>query len=448
MAPYQIMKTFFPKAATEKMILPKAVFSKSQLPLHLAGFISVLAYLYLSLASQSEGSVGLWDLWGTCLVCAALALAVWWHYGHNNTLSPWAVIAWALLFRLVGTTSFPVMEDDFYRFLWDGRMVVETGTPYTQAPDEFFASDHLSETEETMLDGINHPDIKTIYGPLNQYLFALSHIIAPGQVGALQLLFALLDMALIVLLLKLAPLRSVLLYAWCPLAIKEFAFTAHPDIVALVPLVAALLSTRKQQWYRTAIWLALAVAGKVFALILVPLLLRFHWRSWLLFAMVLAALWVPISGGQVPQGLSAMASDWQFNAPLYQLFGTAINPQILKTALLAIFCIAWSIYAWNHLKTPADTLPRGDWLYGLLLLCSPVFNPWYALWFLPFAVIWPSRWAWAASMALLLAYASGINMPDSGLQPYEQPGWVVAVEFCLIAVAALFDIKKPTLKRC
>ncbi|UTW46514.1 hypothetical protein KFE80_06480 [bacterium SCSIO 12696] len=363
------------------------------------------------------------------------------------------MLGWALLFRLIGTTSFPIMEDDFYRFLWDGRMLVETGTPYTQAPAEFFANDGLSDIEEELLTGINHPEVKTIYGPANQYIFAAAYLLAPGQVWPLQLLFALMDIGLILVLLKIAPVRSVLLYAWCPLVVKEFAFTAHPDIIALLPLVAALVTTKRQQFYRTAAWLALAVAAKVFALILVPLLLRFQWRCWLLFATILAALWLPISGGQLPEGLAAMATGWQFNAPLHQLLYTYANPQAVKVGLLVLFCVGWAIYAWKHIKTPLNTLPGGDWLFAMLLICSPVLNPWYAIWILPFAVLWPSRWTWTMSLAVLLAYASGINLPNSGLALYQQPVWAIGLEFAAIALAIAWDTqnhwrnKKPSLMR-
>ncbi|MCV6604033.1 MAG: hypothetical protein OIF34_01920 [Porticoccaceae bacterium] len=418
-----------------------AIFSikKDQLPLHLAGLASALAYVWLSVSSQQEGSASLWDLWAVALFCALLCMAIWRFYNSERTLSISAILLWALLFRLIGTTAFPVMEDDFYRYLWDGRTLLENGSPYTRAPADFFAQEGLSDAEEELLNGINHPEVKTVYGPLNHYLFALSHLISPGKIWPLQLMLALLDMGLIVLLLRLAPIRSVLLYAWCPLAVKEFAFTAHPDIIALLPMVAALVSTKKQQWKYTALWLALAVSAKIFALILVPLLLRFQWRSWLIFGATLAAVWVPVSGGQLPGGLSAMAADWQFNAPLYQLFGVQAGPARLKLILLGLFCSFWAIYAWQHLKTPENHLPRGDWLFAALLICSPVLNPWYFIWILPFAVIWPSRWAWMASIAVLLAYASGINLPDSNLGLYQQPSWAMITQFGLIAIALGWD---------
>ena len=62
-------------------------------------------------------------------------------------------------------------------------------------------------------------------------------------------------------------------------------------------------------------------------------------------------------------------------------------------------------------RAPGE-VPRGDWIYGLFLFAAPVINPWYALWLLPFAAIYPSLWAWTASWALFLSYITGLNLGD------------------------------------
>jgi hypothetical protein len=74
-----------------------------------------------------------------------------------------------------------------------------------------------------------------------------------------------------------------------------------------------------------------------------------------------------------------------------------------------------------------------------LLAASPVINPWYLLWLLPFAAIFPSAWAWTASVAILLAYVTGLNLNDFGMQPFHQPMWVRPLEFGLILTALATD---------
>ena len=69
-----------------------------------------------------------------------------------------------------------------------------------------------------------------------------------------------------------------------------------------------------------------------------------------------------------------------------------------------------------------------------------MINPWYLLWVLPFAAIYPSAWAWTASSAVLLSYAIGIYLGDYTLQAYQQPTWIRFLEFGLILLALTFDL--------
>jgi len=78
-------------------------------------------------------------------------------------------------------------------------------------------------------------------------------------------------------------------------------------------------------------------------------------------------------------------------------------------------------------------------LLGGLLLVSPVINPWYLLWLMPFACRYPSLGIWVASAALLLSYATGLNLETSVLAPYEHPAWLRPAEFGKIGLAFTFD---------
>jgi alpha-1,6-mannosyltransferase len=75
------------------------------------------------------------------------------------------------------------------------------------------------------------------------------------------------------------------------------------------------------------------------------------------------------------------------------------------------------------------------------LLCAPVVNAWYLVWLLPFAVIYPSRWAWVASVSVLLSYAVGLNLAGSSLGAYELPVWIITLEYGVILLALLIDLR-------
>ncbi len=322
-------------------------------------------------------------------------------------------------------------------------MLLETGSPYGLAPADFFGAENLSENFEVILDRINYPYVATVYGPVCQWVFGLAYLIAPGEIWPLQLIFALLDFGLVLLLLRLAPAKWVLLYAWCPLVIKEFAYTAHTDILGIFFMFAAIIAKQGSRLILTGLLLALAIGSKVFAIVLIPLLLGFRWRAWLGFGLGILAITASFLSIEpwIPEGLGQMARNWLFNAPIYMLLLPVLPAVWIKALMLSLYTAIWSTYAWKFVfvqdRGPEKVIPRGDFLFGLLFLCMPVMNAWYLPWLLPFAVIYPSRWAWTASLAVLLCYAVGLN-PDQPL-----PAAVVAMEYGAIFIALLYDTVRP-----
>ena len=346
------------------------------------------------------------------------------------------LLAWAVVFRLCGLAGGPFFEDDFYRYLWDGYRFATTGTPYGAAPEAFFVDPAVPALLQGVLDGINYPELPTIYAPVTQAVFLLAYWLQPASVTALQVILIAIDLAVVALLLRLAPARNVLLYAWCPLVIKEVAFTAHPDGAGVCLLLAAIVLARDRRWAAAAVCLGLAAGSKTFGLVLVPLVLAgARVRHWLLCGATLAAVYAPFAlrGATDLASLQVFAREWEFNSALFGLLAAGMPRDGARLLLGAAFAGCWGWYYVKYLRGGPRGIPRGDWLYGALLAASPVINPWYLLWLLPFAAVYPSVWAWTASVAVLLSYITGLNMQDYAMHPYAQPLWARWLEFGLIA---------------
>ena len=352
------------------------------------------------------------------------------------------LIFWAVVFRICGLTGGPFFEDDFYRYLWDGYRFATTGTPYGDAPEAFFTDPGVPAVFRGILDGINYPDLPTIYAPVTQVVFLLGYWLKPGSVAALQLILIVIDLTTIALLLRLAPAGNVMLYAWCPLVVKEVAFSAHPDGIGVCLLLASILLTRDHRW-SAAVCLGMAVGAKIFALVLVPLVLvGASFGHWVLFVVTLAALYVPfvLQGGTDFESLMVFAREWEFNSAAFGLLTTVLRSFEAKLVLGLLCGAFWMGYYFRYSRSRACEVPRGDWLYGAFLMASPVINPWYLLWLLPFAAIVPSVSAWTASVAVLLGYVTGLNLNAGDLQPYQQPAWARPLEFGLILLALVYDL--------
>ena len=402
-----------------------------------AGLWCALGYGALAVLARRPGEPGLPEFFllvaWTGLPAAAL------YAGFRRRAEPFPagrLVVWAAVFRLCGLAGGPLFEDDFHRYLWDGYRFATTGTPYGAAPETFFVDPAVPVRFQRVLDGINYPELPTIYAPVTQVVFLAAYGLRPASVAALQAILIVIDLATVALLLRLAPARNVLLYAWCPLVVKEIAFTAHPDGVGVCLLLAGIVLARARRWPLAAVCLGLAVAARTFALVLAPLaLVGARGRHRLLFGATLAAAYAPFAlrGATELAALQVFARDWEFNSALFGLLAAVMPRLEARFVLGAAFAVFWGCYYLRYSRSGPRGTPRGDWLYGVLLAASPVINPWYLLWLLPFAAVFPSCWAWAASAAVLLGYVTGLNMQDYEMHPYAQPPWARWLEFGLIA---------------
>ena len=415
------------------------------------GLWCTLGYAALALLARQPGEPGLPGFFLLIAWTGLPVFGVFLYLRRRDEPFPLGrLFLWAAAFRLCGLIGGPFFEDDFFRYLWDGYRFATTGTPYGIAPDAFFVDPQVPAAFQAVLDRINNPDLPTIYAPTTQLVFLLSYWVQPASVAALQSILILFDLATIALLLRLAPARNVMLYAWCPLVVKEIAFTAHPDGIGVCLLLAAIVLARAGRWKSTAVCLGLASAAKVFALILVPLVLvRARFRYWVLFGITAAAMYAPfaLSGGTDLESLRIFAREWEFNSAVFGLVTTVLERSHAAVVLSVTFAALWMFYAARFVKNAAQGVPRGDWIYGVFLVVSPVINPWYLLWLLPFATIVPSAWAWTASAAILLSYVTGINLNAPDLQSYQQPIWVRSLEFGLILMALAYDLIRRRRRR-
>jgi hypothetical protein len=141
-------------------------------------------------------------------------------------------------------------------------------------------------------------DFKAIHGPLIQQIElwtyrAVSAFVSDPirQVFWFKLPFALCDLGVMAALWALLrahglPRDLVLIYAWSPLAIIEFWATGHNDSVVVLLITLALLAAARERWTGAFAALSLAVAAKIWPLLLFPIFMgwRRHrplrWYQW------------------------------------------------------------------------------------------------------------------------------------------------------------------------
>jgi Glycosyltransferase family 87 len=359
-------------------------------------------------------------------------------------------IVWGIAFRVVALFAFPILEDEYFRFLWDGRMFAQTGDPYATAPSDHFGDTALDPRFTAILDQINYPHVPTIYGPLMQLGFLASYLIAPAALWPWKLLLCVADVGLLAMLRKLGQgeigQRAALFAAWCPLSIFETAFNAHPDALAVSLMTAALLARRSKRDAWLGLLCGAAISAKLFFLLLAPFLLwRRRWNAWAWAAATVLGCYLPFlvqgSLADLP-GLRTFAREWEFNSSGYALLAFGLGPSFARPLVALLFAMGWMglFYAWTRANPEGNSLPPGLLVFALFFFLSPTFNPWYALWLLPFISLRPMLTGVATLAAVSLSYITWQNLGASGLDAFGHPAWVRPVEFGLIASMLIVDL--------
>ena len=188
------------------------------------------------------------------------------------------VLALAACMRVFPLAWPPFLSSDLFRYVWDGRVQAQGINPYLYLPaapqleflrdNEIYASTNRSE------------EAPTIYPPMAQVIFA-----AIGQIwSSLRMVklvmagFEAAAIAAVTVLLRRAgrPGSEVLVYAWCPLPIWEYAGNGHVDGASIGFMALALLAASKPRRGLTGLLLGAAVLTKLLPAAIFPA----FWRRW------------------------------------------------------------------------------------------------------------------------------------------------------------------------
>ncbi len=365
-----------------------------------------------------------------------LALAPRLSERSENRLALALMVLVGLAMRLVWYGVPVLIDDDYFRYLWDGAVLAWGHNPYTMAPKAALDGIGvppplvpLAAQAGDVLRGINFPELSTIYPGTSQLAFALAYGVAPLKLDGLRLVFLGAELATLALLLVIVrdlgrPMMMTALYWLNPLVVWSSHGTGHTEVLMAPLVLGACLAAWRGRGLVTAALVALGVGVKIWPILLVPLLARLlhaKGRSLLGPALVLAGgttlLMLPLLLSAVAagtrSGLVAYSEHWWVNnAPfswisywVYQATSGDPNGQRALRAAIALFM---GVLALAVAYRPANDLRAV--LVGALTIAAATFYlapaqfPWYALWFLPLAAAVENRPLLAASATLSIYY--------------------------------------------
>lgn len=356
----------------------------------------------------------------------------------------------SVLFRLSLLVAIPSLSDDFYRFIWDGRLIANGFHPFAELPGFYLQNDiNIPGIDQSLYNQLNSPEYFTIYPPFAQFIFWVSVWLSPqsilGSVVVMKSFIIAAEVGSILLLQKLLVrfnlnARNVLIYALNPLVILELTGNLHFEAFVIFFILLALYLLLHNKIGQAGIAFAVSIAAKLLPIIFLPLfLIRLGLkRSLVFYGSVLVGsfiLFFPLLNSEILAGFNESFTlyfkSFEFNASIYYLvreygywvYGYNIIQTVgwklgLISAVMMLLTALWpfkSFYDSGELKFeqriykfPDDmaTVPLVMmWIMLMYFLFTTTLHPWYICTLLMFSVFTSYRFVVIWSALIFLTYA-------------------------------------------
>ena len=392
-------------------------------------------------------------------------------YGWNF----WLLAGFGLVFRFVFLPALPTLSQDFYRFIWDGRLMIQGVNPYLFTPEFYMESTgslsgvevHQARELYTGMGQLNGSHFSN-YPPVNQLFFATAALFAEksilGSTILLRLVIILADVGILYFGKKLLeglklPVKNIFWYFLNPFIIIELTGNLHFEGVMLFFVVWALYLLYKGKWFWAAVFVGISVSVKLLPLLFLPLFFRYFVKKdalgkgflklskfYLVVLTTTVLSFAPFLSSEFIANFSNTISLWfqefEFNASVYyiiryigfQTIGWNIIADVGKILpLIVIFMILLlSFFRRNNSSQQLiTTLLLGVSFYFLL---STTVHPWYIATPLLLSVFTRYKFPIVWSLVVMLSYSA------YGVDGFSENLWLVSGEYLVVLAFAFWEL--------
>lgn len=418
--------------------------------------LSIGAYVYLGYGIERENFTHLVTTFGLVFT---LYLVLVNKYENSSQLLLLAFI----LFRIVFVFYTPSLSQDYFRFIWDGRLLAQGVNPYLFVPKDLVVNpDFVMAESRQLYDGMGALSAKhySNYPPVNQFCFWLAGVLSSksifGGIITLRLILILADIGVLFFGKKILDRMGycsnrIYFYLLNPLIIVELTGNLHFEGLMLFFLIWSMYLLQQFKWKRAALVFGLSISAKLLPLILIPVFFKkLKFKKFVVFGSIAIGinvlLFLPFISAQLITNYTTTIGLWftnfEFNASLYyvvryigyQIVGYNVIQTIGRfTPFLVIVMVAlFSLLKKNNsIATLFNTMLLVLTCYFFL---STTVHPWYIISLVVLSVFTIYNYAYIWSGMVVLSYYAYSN-PE-----FKENYWLIGIQYGVVVAVFLYEV--------
>ncbi|GHC47247.1 glycosyltransferase 87 family protein [Ulvibacter litoralis] len=395
----------------------------------------------------------------------------------------WWLVGIGIAVRFIFIGAIPNLSQDFYRFIWDGRLLIQGINPYLFTPQLYAANPEIGVTVSqatALMNGMGALNASHFsnYPPVNQFFFAIAALFSSksilGSVMVLRCIMIGADIGILYfgkrLLEKLQlPPNRIFWYFLNPFIIIELTGNLHFEGVMLFFMIWGLYLLHNKKWIWAGVLLGLSISVKLLPLLLLPIFLKYFFKKeasflqnlkipvafYLIVLGTVLLTFAPFLSSEFISNFFATISLWfqtfEFNASVYYLIRW-IGFQTVGWNIIAVagkslaFVVVTIIILFGFFRknktTPQliTTLLLGVSCYFLL---ATTVHPWYVATPLLLSIFTKYKFPLVWSFMIVFSYSA------YSMEGFSENLWFVALEYFVVigfATWELFRKEKEDLK--
>jgi hypothetical protein len=386
--------------------------------------LSTFVFIYFSYALERHEHLELG-------LCVSLLFAAY-YFILKTPVQTSFLVGIGLFFRLVFLFSIPNLSQDFYRFIWDGRMLINGLSPYLFSPNDIINTHESIFAQMQIL----HSGMGTLsaqhfsnYPPIHQLPFVLAALISgksiTGSVAVFRIIILSADIGILVFGKKLLknlklPERNIFYYYLNPLIIIELTGNLHFEGLMLLFFIIALVFLQQQKSIQSAVFMSFSILTKLLPILLLPLFIyrlkpKKIMRFYAVIALCIIIAFVPFFEFDFIKNYSNTVGLWftnfEFNSSIYCLAKilmahflglSLINYMVYITPLLMGMILVYFIR--RKYKDTKSIIQISLWVLTFYFLIATTVHPWYVCTLVLLSCFTTYRFAMVWSGSVFLSY--------------------------------------------